>query len=90
MKARRIGMFSIPRSCIDEAPGAVRDCLAGLIVVKAELSFHDDALHYTAIGWPFPLMQSGNVLMHMYPRFHREEDGSVRFDGWDVSSYHLK
>lgn len=80
---RRIGCFSIPREFINKHEQAVRDCLCGLIVVEAEMHFDSDAIHYTAIGWPFPKTRSGDALMVVMPQWHHDTDTEeVHFAGW--------
>lgn len=51
--ARRIGRFLVQRKLIYDEPATVRLIFEGLIVVRAEMLYHQDAIEYTALGGIF-------------------------------------
>ena len=68
MKAKRIGMFSVPRDWIEEHPQEVVEMFFNLnmIVIRAEMMYHTMAIEYTALSPVFDLCP----IEHMVPLYH--------------------
>lgn len=73
-KDRRIGKFMVALDLIADEPETVVAMMAGLIVVRAELRYEDNAIHYTAIGPQFVESLPGDLI----PIYHVRAD--VTFD----------
>ena len=53
MKNRRIGQFEISRQVIEDSPALVQKIMGKCVIVRAELRFDRDVIHYIAVSPEF-------------------------------------
>lgn len=83
LKDRRIGFFEIPLSHINRYPDTVKQVLAGLIVVDADLVAYSGCIEYMAIGDAFEPCPEGQTPPWYKPILYQEADRTVTFRGWE-------
>lgn len=50
MTNKRVGIFEIDRTFIDSSPTAVMEALSQVLIVRAEMMWHNDTIEYMAIS----------------------------------------
>lgn len=86
MKSKRIGKFSITRDLIDAAPEAVRRLvMSNVIVLRAELMAHMDAIEYIAISDEFEEVEPGMMPPDYVVTITTHYSDSGEIEGHDVT-----
>ncbi|MCK5132379.1 MAG: hypothetical protein KAR40_09550 [Candidatus Sabulitectum sp.] len=57
--ARRLGIFEVSQALIVRHPDLVRDMLKNILITRAELLFHSDAVEYIGYSGHFPAQERG-------------------------------
>ncbi len=76
----RLGRFHLSRQMIEDNPGFVRQVMAKIIVVKAELMWATNNIEYVAICDDFKPISGGVIVPEYIAIFHSEKG----FQGWEI------
>ena len=77
---RKLGRFSITRDMIDTSPDMVAGAMSGMLVVRAELQYHSDAIAYIAMSDFFDFVP----LHGQVPEYEANVRASKIKDGDDI------
>jgi len=80
MNRRNIGRFSI--DSIEDNLREAQVILAGLVVVRAEMSFHSHRIEYTALGEVFAPVDEGDEVPIYDPIISYDGMGGVKLKLW--------
>jgi len=78
---RNIGRFSI--DSIENKLKEAQVVLAGLVVVRAEMVFHNDRIEYTALGEAFAPVNEGDEIPIYDPIISYDGMGGVKLKSWE-------
>ena len=85
----KIGRFSISIDVIQDNSDMVKEVFKGLIVVRAEMLYHSQAIEYTALGDCFDTVPEGEIPPYYLPLISKTAVGQegyvvpvVTFNGW--------
>jgi hypothetical protein len=73
----RFGAFSVSSDLVDIHPEAVLKALAGCVIVRAEMIYHERAFHYVALCEDFDIVPEGDVTPHYACLLTEHADGGV-------------
>jgi hypothetical protein len=80
MNRRNIGRFSI--SSIEDRLSEAQLILAGLVVVRAEMSFHNHRIEYTALGEVFAPVSDSEEIPIYDPLIIYDGMGGMKLKSW--------
>jgi hypothetical protein len=56
---RRLGLFRVSRDLVTQAPATVAAALSGMVILRAEMIFHHNAIEYIAMSRSFAKVPEG-------------------------------